>query len=392
MSRPSEPPSRRGRAERPQNASNLTFAHFEQPAGRDLLARTAPFAAWTRQRIAEDSWPFFRHFASRPGCHSRVEDLAGRSAAGINLAAADYLGLASHPGVRDAIHRALDELGPIAGGSEALGGRTTASLALERAVADWLQMEHVVLYPTGWAAGYAVLSGLVRPEDHVLLDRLAHNCLRSGARAATPKTALWEHNEMDSLRALLARTRAADADHAIVVVTEGLFSMDSDGPDLAVAVALCREYDATLMVDVAHDLGVFGPQGSSRVGEAGLLPQVDVIVGSFSKALAGNGGFVAMHHESAASYLRPWGPSGCFSTGISPMVAEGIRAAIAIAARRKETTAARTWRPARAWSATCWPAPATTSWGSRAPWSCCSSDARRAPAPPRAACATAACS
>jgi glycine C-acetyltransferase len=180
-------------------------------------------------------------------------------------------------------------------------------------------MQHTVLYPTGWAAGYGVIRGLVRPDDHVVIDGLAHNCLHDGAIAATKNIHLHGHLNLQSVRRHLNRIRARDSENGILVVTEGLFSMDSDTPDIAAMQELCRMHGATLLVDVAHDLGNIGEDGTGHLGLQEMLGKVDLVIGSFSKTFASNGGFVACNSPAVKEYLRYFGSSGTFSNALSPV-------------------------------------------------------------------------
>src|SRR5262249_25642590 len=156
---------------------------------------------------------------------------------------------------------ALQEFGPHSASSPMLQGNTTLSLLLENALADLLRMEQVVLFSTGWGAGFGTITALIRPADHVILDHLAHACLQQGAQAATQNVRRHPHLDIEAVRRHLQEIRAGDTRNGILVVTEGLFSMDSDSPDLQTLQDLCHEYEATLLVDVAHDLGAIGPGG-----------------------------------------------------------------------------------------------------------------------------------
>jgi len=175
---------------------------------------------------------------------------------------------------------------------------------LERKIADFLGVEEAILFPTGWAAGYGVIKGLVRSTDHIVMDALAHTCLQEGAAAATKNIYLFRHNMVDECRKWLEKIRAKDVENGIMVVTEGLFSMDSDTPDLAALQALCNEFNATLMVDVAHDLGNLGKDGKGFIGDQGMLGKIDLVMGSFSKTFGSNGGFVACRNREVKEYLR----------------------------------------------------------------------------------------
>ena len=147
------------------------------------------------------------------------------------------------------------------------------SLELEQHLAALLGMEHVTLYPTGWAAGYGAIAAFVRPRDHIVMDYLCHACLQQGAASATPQIKHFIHNDAEDLKARLQSIRAKDARNGIMVITEGLFAMESDAPDLAAFQDACSEYGATLLVDVAHDLGAMGPGGGGMIAAQGLARQ-----------------------------------------------------------------------------------------------------------------------
>ena len=292
---------------------------FARPSGPDLLGRTSEFEAWRRARSEAGVWPFSRVLHSAPAPEMDIADEQGHSGMGVSLACQDYLGLTAHPAIRSAAARALQELGPHSAGSPALAGNTGLSLELERALGEALGYEHVVLFPTGWGAGYASIAGLVRPDDHVVLDQLSHACLQQGAMAATRKVHRHSHRDVSAMRQRLERIRAEDAENGILVVTEGLFSMDSDIPDIVALQEACRELGATLVVDVAHDFGALGPKGGGSLGMQGLLGKVDLVMGSFSKTFASNGGFIATHSEAVRQYLKFYGSPQTFSNALSPV-------------------------------------------------------------------------
>jgi 7-keto-8-aminopelargonate synthetase-like enzyme len=188
----------------------------------------------------------------------------------------------------------------------------------------------VVLFPTGWTAGYGVITGLIRAKDHVVLDQYAHNCCVQGATAATHNVHRVRHLSTDAFVRQLRRIRASDTENAILVVTEGIFSMNGDSPDLAALQAACREYDATLLVDTAHDLGAVGPSGTGTVGLQGLLGKVDLVIGSFSKVFGANGGFAATSSAAISEYLRAGAPSRTFSNALSPHQCAAVLKAVEI--------------------------------------------------------------
>jgi len=307
-----------------------TTRDFKDPVGPELLCRTTAFEAWRNQRAIGGYWPYSRALHGAPAAETQITDVLGRPARGVNFASQDYLSLATSDTLKRAAIDAITRFGVHSAGSSAVLGNTSESLALEVELAEFLHMPFVTLYPTGWAAGYGVTKGLVRPNDYVVLDALAHNCLMEGAYAATRNVSLFRHLDHDHLRQLLSRIRARDRDNAILVITEGLFSMDADVPDLAATQAACREHSATLVVDVAHDLGAMGPGGTGSLGAQGMLGRVDLVMGSFSKTFGSNGGFVSSRHASVKQFLKVYSPSNTFSNALSPAQAAAIRAALAV--------------------------------------------------------------
>src|SRR5207248_9691819 len=143
-------------------------------------------------------------------------------------ASQDYLALSTDPEVIDAGVVALRRFGPHSASSGLFAGDTSLSLMLEEELQDSLGATHVVLFPTGWSAGYGAIAGLVRPDDHVLLDAFAHSCLAQGAATATQNIKRYAHLDNDAVREKLAEIRAADSRNAILVVSEGLYSMNAD--------------------------------------------------------------------------------------------------------------------------------------------------------------------
>jgi glycine C-acetyltransferase len=263
-------------------------------------------------------WPLGRstEVGPRSNCQARTDE--GVLFEGVNFASQDYLSLSSHPAVLDVAIETMKQFGVHSAGSPALVGNTSLSLALERKIAEFLNTEHVALFPTGWAAGYGVITGLVRSTDHIVMDALSHACLQSGAQAATSNIHLFRHNNVEMARERLERIRAKDKDAGILVVTESLFSMDSDTPDLKALQDLAHEFGATLVVDVAHDLGCLGEDGRGHIGIQNMIGKIDVVMGSFSKTFASNGGFVACRDRAVKEYLRYFSSPNTFSNALSP--------------------------------------------------------------------------
>jgi glycine C-acetyltransferase len=308
---------------------SLSVADFAAPQGPDLLARTESFSRWRRARQEAGVLPYFRRVETELGTTARVVGEDGVAAEGINFGSTDYLGLSSHPSVREAAARAVQELGTQSGGSALLQGGTRVGRELEGELGELLQTEHVTLFPTGWGAGFGTVVALVRPYDHVVMDHLAHACLQQGVFTVTQQVRRHPHLDVEAAREQLAEIRATDAKGGILVISEGIFSMDADTPRLADLQRACREFDATLLVDVAHDLGELGPGGTGQLGLQGVLGKIDLVMGSFSKTFATNGGFLATHSSAVKDAVRVFSGSFTFSTAPSP-----LQSAIALEAVR----------------------------------------------------------
>lgn len=294
---------------------------FAHPDGAHLTVRTRPLGEWLDMRAELNTWPYARTLLQRPGSETVLESQNGRLVQGINFGSQDYLGLSQHPAILEGAIAALREFGPHTAASPMLQGNTAIGRRLERELGEMLQTENVLLFPTGWAAGFGTITGLVRQTDSIVIDQLSHACLMQGARAATSNVYLFRHNDVQSLRRRLQKIRAKDAENAILVVTEGLFSMDSDSPDIAAMQDAAREFGAVLMADVAHDFGASGPGGTGQIGLQEMLGKVDLVMGSFSKTFGTNGGFVAANERSVTQYLGIYGGTHMYSNGFSPVQA-----------------------------------------------------------------------
>ncbi|MGB6435707.1 MAG: aminotransferase class I/II-fold pyridoxal phosphate-dependent enzyme [Bradyrhizobium sp.] len=311
-------------AQVPLAALTGSMRDFRVPGGADLLGRTEGFYRWQDLRRQNGLWPFSRATEDGPKTVCAAQDDRGNKMQGVNFASQDYLSLSSHPEIMATAIETIERCGVHSAGSPALVGNTSHSVALERKIAEFLNMDHVVLYPTGWGAGFGVVKGLVRSADHIVMDMLAHSCLQEGANAATNNIHLFRHLDNDYCRNILAKIRAKDKENGILVITEGLFSMDSDTPSLLELQTLCHEYNATLVVDVAHDLGSLGKDGRGHIGMQNMLGKVDVVMGSFSKTFASNGGFVASKSRAVKEYLRFYSAPATFSNALSPVQAATV--------------------------------------------------------------------
>ncbi|MGX5776013.1 aminotransferase class I/II-fold pyridoxal phosphate-dependent enzyme [Methylorubrum zatmanii] len=223
---------------------------------------------------------------------------------GLDFASQDCLGLSTHPEIVEAAAETLRRFGVRSVCSAAESGDTNLSVALERRIADFLQMEEAMLCPTGRSAGHAVIRGLVRPSDHVVIDEAVRGGLREATEAATRHLQPFRHLDAEHCGSLIRAIRARDSRTGILVVTESLSPLDSGTPDLAALRSLCDECGATLLVDVAQDLGCLGEDGRGHLGLQDMLGRADLVTGNFSKSFASNGGFVAARTRAVTAYLR----------------------------------------------------------------------------------------
>lgn len=301
----------------------------------DILSRWGRHLQFWDDRLAAGLDPYFRTSTSRIGPECAVATRGQQSLAGVNFGSQDYLSLASHPTVTEAAVEAIGRWGVHSAGSIGLQGATPPFVQLEERLAELFSCREVTAFPTGWAAGYGVVRALVRDTDHIVLDIVAHACLREGAEAATRNIHRVPNCSVESVRQRLARIRERDPHAGILVITESLFSMDSTVPDLRAMQDVCHDYRARLLVDVAHDFGSIGDGGLGFLGEQGMIGEVDLVMGSFSKTFASNGGFVASSATGIKQALRAFAGPLLFSNALSPVQAAIVNAALSIVRSRE---------------------------------------------------------
>ena len=237
-----------------------------------------------------------------------------------------YLGLTNHPKLKEAAQRAIDQYGTGCAGSRFLNGTLKIHIELEEALADYLQKEAVLLYSTGFQANLGAIAPLAGRNDHIFIDELVHASIIDGTRLSFGKVVKYRHNNMDSLEQQLRRV---EGDGAKIIIMDGIFSMEGDIADLPNIMRLAKLYDATVIVDDAHAVGVLGDRGRGTGSHFGLQKEVDIIVGTFSKSLASLGGFVAADHD-LINYLKHNSRALIFSASMTPAAAASALAALEI--------------------------------------------------------------
>jgi len=284
--------------------TSISLADFREITGTTISERVAGYYGWQSTRRSDGTWAYDKTLQSAPLPVSKVVDGCGRRFEGPNYCSQDYLSLASHEAIKEAAINAIQQLGVHSAGSSALLGNTAISRQLEDELADFVNYEHLLLFPTGWAAGYGVIKGLVRPDDWVIMDALSHACLQEGAKAATRNIVSVPHLDNEAFEKRLARIRASHPHSFILAITETVFSMDSDTPDFHRFLDICRSYGAVSLVDVAHDLGCLGFNGRGQLEIQNAIGGPDILIGSFSKTFASNGGFIATKAAATKEYLK----------------------------------------------------------------------------------------
>jgi 8-amino-7-oxononanoate synthase len=257
-----------------------------------------------------DLLPYFRLLTSAAG---PVVEMEGRET--IMLGSNNYLGLTGDPRVKEAARAALETYGTALTGSRLLNGTIPLHVELEREIAEWMGTDDAIVFTTGYQANVGCIGTILEPGDTVICDSGDHASILDGCRLSGAKLRPFRHNRMEKLEKMLER--AAGDGGGVLVIVDGVFSMEGDVCDLPPIVKLCRQYGARLMVDEAHGVGVLGERGAGACELFGLEDEVDLRMGTFSKSLASCGGFIAGTAE-VIEYLRISARSFIFSASAVP--------------------------------------------------------------------------
>lgn len=237
-----------------------------------------------------------------------------------------YMGLTNHPKVIEAAVEATRKYGTGMAGSPFLNGTLDIHKQLEARLAEYVGKEDAMIYSTGFGVNLGVVSTLTGREDYIILDEQDHASIIEGRRLSFSNYLKYRHNDMESLEEQL---RKCDPDKVKLIVTDGVFSMEGDVANLPEIVRLSKKYNATVMVDEAHGIGVFGECGRGTCNHFGVTDDVDLIMGTFSKSFASLGGFIATDKE-ITNYLRHHSRSYIFTASITPASTAAVNAALDI--------------------------------------------------------------
>ncbi len=265
---------------------------------------------FTDARDAQEagSYPYFIPLTDSEGTEVTVGDHRL-----IMIGSNNYLGLTTHPKVRQAAIEATEKYGTSCTGSRFLNGTLELHLELERQLADFMSKEAALVFPTGYQTNVGTISALVGRHDYVITDKEDHASIVDGCQMSFGEVRRFGHNDLDHLERVLQKL---PEDVGKLVVVDGVFSMGGDIAPLPDIVPLCQQYGARLMVDDAHSVGVLG-NGAGTSAHFGITDEVDLIMGTFSKSFASLGGFIA-GDEEVIHYIQHHARSLIFSASMSP--------------------------------------------------------------------------
>lgn len=273
-----------------------------------LQAKLAKYTA-PQEAKAAGVYPYFRAISSEQNPEVIID---GKKV--LMFGSNCYSGLVNDPRIKEAAIEAIRKYGTGCAGSPFLNGTLDLHKKLEQRLAEYIGKEDVMIYSTGFGVNLGVVSCVTGREDYILWDEQDHASIIEGRRLSFSQQLKYKHNDMASLEKQLQR---CEPDKVKLIVTDGVFSMEGDVANIPEIVRLAKKYDASVMVDEAHSIGVFGEGGRGTVNHFGLTKDVDLIMGTFSKSFASLGGFIATDKE-VTNFLRHHSRSYIFTASITP--------------------------------------------------------------------------
>lgn len=273
-----------------------------------LQAKLAQYTA-PQQAIAAGVYPYFREISSEQEPEVLID---GKKV--LMFGSNCYSGLVADPRIKEAAIEATKKYGTGCAGSPFLNGTLDIHKQLERRIAEYIGKEDVMIYSTGFEVNLGVVSCLTGREDYILWDEQDHASIIEGRRLSFSTALKYKHNDMASLEKQLQK---CDPDKVKLIVTDSVFSMEGDVANVPEIVKLAKKYNASVMVDEAHGIGVFGKGGRGVCNHFGVTDDVDLVMGTFSKSFASLGGFIATDKE-ITNFLRHHSRSYIFTASITP--------------------------------------------------------------------------
>ena len=298
---------------------------------KKLSAYTTP-----QEVKAKGIYPYFRPIESEQDCEVFIN---GKKV--LMFGSNSYLGLTNDPRLKEAAIEAVKKYGTGCAGSRFLNGTLDIHEELEHKIAKFVGKPEAIVFSTGFQTNLGTVSALLGKEDYVILDERNHASIIDGKRLSFAKPLKYRHNDMDSLAKKL---HICEPSAAKLIVMDGVFSMEGDIANLHEICSLADKYDAAVMVDEAHSMGIFGDKGQGLVAEMGLTDKVDIVMSTFSKSFASLGGFIACD-SIIANYLRHNARAYIFSASATP-------AAVAAASKALDIMISEPERRAHLWDIT----------------------------------------
>ncbi|MGA2193937.1 MAG: pyridoxal phosphate-dependent aminotransferase family protein [Bryobacteraceae bacterium] len=273
---------------------------------------------------------YFEVFGDREGCGPGEVRIGKRKV--LMFGSNDYLDLITHPKVKEAAILAVRKYGSGCSGSRLLNGTLDIHVKLEAELAAFVHKEAAIIFGTGFQANYATLSALTEKGDVMICDHNLHASLVEGALRSPARTVRFRHNDLDHFERCLEN---CPPEEKIFIVSEGVFSMEGDIADLRGILKLAKPYGARTYVDEAHGIGVLGPTGAGAAEHLGVLDEIDIVMGTFSKSLASVGGFVAAE-RAVVDYLKHTARPFVFSASLPAASTAAVGAALQIMKKEPE--------------------------------------------------------
>ncbi|MGA7238633.1 MAG: aminotransferase class I/II-fold pyridoxal phosphate-dependent enzyme [Bryobacteraceae bacterium] len=273
---------------------------------------------------------YFEVFGDREGCGPGEVRMGNRKV--LMFGSNDYLDLIPHPKVKEAAVQAIKKYGSGCSGSRLLNGTLDIHLKLEAELASFVHKEAAMIFGTGFQANYATLSALTEKGDVMICDHNLHASLVEGALRSPARTVRFRHNDMDHFERCVEN---CPPEEKIFIVSEGVFSMEGDIADLEGILRVAKPYGARVFVDEAHGIGVLGPTGAGAAEHLGVLDDVDIVMGTFSKSLASVGGFIAAE-KAVVDYLKHTARPFVFSASLPAASVAAVAQALEIMRKEPE--------------------------------------------------------
>jgi len=310
------------------------YSNFYYGAGDDPMNLLQPFADWYQEALPNGYYLYSEPLSTAPTTRVQVKNRkTGKIVDLLNLASYNYLGVSYRPEVKKAAIEAIEKYGLGASGSPILSGTLDVHNDLAKAVADFKAKEAAIIFPTGYSANIGFISAIMRSGDNVFLDQYSHASIVDGAILAKSKTTFFRHNNPLDLERKIKGVKGKK-----LVVVEGVYSMDGDVCVLPEIVEVSKRHGARILIDEAHSTFLFGPNGRGVAEHFGLDKEVDFHLGTFSKSLGGQGGFVC-GSKDLIDYVNAFGRSRFFSCNLAPMIAAGLIAGLKIVEAEPELRA-----------------------------------------------------